>query len=478
MRNTCLITFSNKFNQEKLLSSIKEMKAENVFVKFRNDFFYEEYESSVKEIFKYLHEQKKKILIVLKNEFFIDDSDAFIVYEYDIITDHLLELLQNSNKPVLFKLSGPASQINEHFKELTEKIRNRFLSLYKFCFLLDPTDTSFELSVDPKICYLIDTPFCISSRLGMRNTNRVFLDVCEVIERNEYCDPTETFQHIGSQFLKTRECASCKNNKNCFGRSKKRQESLKALSDNVNIPYYSIEQIIWSLNSKFSIGSFSFSGNIDFETEEDQLTRKEIEILQNCRKGKLGDFDFYHVWSFDKSMYFNRHLDPVPLFNKDPRGINSIDMTFIGQDIPELHYKLKQDLVLPHHGVMIVSKIKFDSSWSEERMKKLDDFTMNTIIRIIIENGGDSSCIEQRGNDLLYNGKKFCGKEWKFFPPYGYIENTVLTTEYLPEKQWFDQLYHYDGEKQITGITDEVPSVTKELLISELVHIVKETFND
>ncbi len=69
---------------------------------------------------------------------------------------------------------------------------------------------------------------------------------------------------------------------------------------------------------------------------------------------------------------------------------------------------------------------------------------------------------------MLYDGKKFAGKEWLFIQNVGYIENTVVTCEYEPEKRWFEKLYHHPEEKQITGITDELPVVTKEVLIRTL----------
>ena len=50
----------------------------------------------------------------------------------------------------------------------------------------------------------------------------------------------------------------------------------------------------------------------------------------------------------------------------------------------------------------------------------------------------------------------------------GYIENTVVTCEYEPEREWFEKLYHHPAEKKITGITEELPEVTKAMLMSEI----------
>jgi len=55
-----------------------------------------------------------------------------------------------------------------------------------------------------------------------------------------------------------------------------------------------------------------------------------------------------------------------------------------------------------------------------------------------------------------------------FIQNIGYVENTVVTCEYLPEKQYFDRLFQHPKEKQITGITEELPSVTKEVLMQAI----------
>lgn len=118
------------------------------------------------------------------------------------------------------------------------------------------------------------------------------------------------------------------------------------------------------------------------------------------------------------------------------------------------------ELLLPKNGFNTTVKIKFDSSRTPERQKALDKLTFSTIILVVKEHGGDSH-IQQVGNNLLYHGKKFAGKEWLFIQNVGYIENTVVTYENEPERQWFEKLYHHPEEKQITGITEELPSVTK-----------------
>ena len=213
---------------------------------------------------------------------------------------------------------------------------------------------------------------------------------------------------------------------------------------------------------------------------ENSYGNSVLESLQ--RRRNLSNFkgpNHYYVWNFERGFYFNRPLqEQENMWQQDPRGIPSINWQFIGRNIPELQWKQKCDLLVPEHGVVTTAKIEFDDEWSEKKQKALDDFTFETLKCIILENGGDRNLLVHQGNDLLYNGKKFAGKEWQFTQNAGYIENVVITCSYIKEKEWFDKLYHWSGEKQITGITDEVPSITKELLIEKLYKESLIFFND
>lgn len=474
MRNVCFIDLGPNDDLSVLKEIISSLNEKIVMLNILNGTSSE----MVTEVLEVIKSNNKKIFLVARSKDFIDKADYVIIYERIPELKEIVNLLSKGRKYFVYKMFDPTKK---DLKEYSDLVRlsgiNRFFTLVtskeQSLHNLRKVCSPYEESLN--IIYL-DIPVCSAEQKGVRTTYRNFLDISKVIYDSKFCEE-ETLAYHASEFVKFSKCRNCVENNKCFGFLKTVSHKEPVPLNNSSNKLDSIFGYLSKTERRILARSYSYSGKSVPESEEDVFCQKEIKILQNCRKGDLGNFDFYHIWTVDQSMFFNRHIEQVPLFNHDPRGLDSIDMTFIGAGVPELAHKLKQDLVLPKHGFMILSKVFFANQWSEEDMKALDNFTMTTLKQIVIDHGGDPTLIEQQGNDLMYNGKKFCGKEWKFLPPYGYIENTVVTTEYLPEKKWFDQLYHYPGEKTITGITEEVRNCTKEVLMNELVSRFNRRFN-
>lgn len=327
-------------------------------------------------------------------------------------------------------------------------------------------DENIDICMLDKIA-LIGVPVCLSARY--RLTAKDVLDIKEVItDEGNISDP---MLFTGQYRKSSAFCRNCSSLSVCFGIM--RQGSFSELKTSQKKSCY---ESIYDLTSETALQGKPESGILEFEARDFQSypqAMKAIQTMQDCRLSHSFDGqDFFYIWDFKECCYFNRPMTEADIIAEDPRGLMGINWLFIGKGIPELEWKQKCDLLLPRHGFTTTVKIKFDESWTPDRQKALDDLTFSTIIRVIKDHGG--TAIEQVGNDLLYRGKKFAGKEWMFIQNVGYIENTVVTCEYLPEKQYFDRLFHHDKEKPITGITDQVPSVTKEVLMTELNKAVKQ----
>lgn len=474
MKNVCLVDLKASDQLLDLKNMIHSLKEEIIMLKT----FEGVSSKKVEDFMDLVHVEEKKIFLVAHSIEFIDRADHIIVYEKLPDLFEIMKHVSRNRKFFIYKMFDPTKKDLKEYSELVRLsgisrsftlVTSKKQSLHELRGVCSPYEESLN------IIYL-DTPVCGAEQEGVKVTYRNFLDIAKIIHDSKFCEE-ETLTYHASEFVKFSKCRNCVENNKCFGFLKTVSHKEPVPLDTPSNRLDSIFGYLSKTERRILARRYSYSGKSVPESEEDIICQKEIGILQNCRKGDLGNFDFYHLWTVDQSMYFNRHIEQVPLFNHDPRGLDSIDMTFIGAGVPELAHKLKQDLVLPKHGFMTLSKVLFANRWSEEDMKDLNNFTMATLKQIVIDYGGDPDLIEQRGNDLMYNGKKFCGQEWKFLPPYGYIENTVVTTEYLPEKQWFDQLYHYPGEKTITGITEEVPTCTKEILMQELISRFNKRFN-
>lgn len=321
-----------------------------------------------------------------------------------------------------------------------------------------------------KTALYLDLPLCISMKYGLQTSLKALFDVSSFLDDSGYY-PADVSLFLDTYRKKKNPCASCESGALCFGfppSNTSLSSELSALGPqkNRNILYPTVVnrlQRLKPLDCKIIL----------FDPEEWEtsgpLAIKAINQMQKTRLEKrFSGSNFYYIWDVQKSFYFNRPLVETNLFERDPRGLISLNWQFIGIDNPEMLWKQKCDLLLPEHGFVVTSQVSFDKHWSKESQQELNDFTLHALKTLIVESGVPGEKVQQIGNDLLYEGKKFCGKEWIFAPGYGYIENTVITCEYLPEEEWFKKLYHHKGEYTITGITEEAPQCTKKYLIQGL----------
>lgn len=139
-------------------------------------------------------------------------------------------------------------------------------------------------------------------------------------------------------------------------------------------------------------------------------------------------------------------------------------------------YKTNYNILLNHNAVVAMAHIN-TSNWTDEERASLNDF-FDTVYRdSLIELGADSSKLSAPNNDILYNGKKFAGRE-RIWSNNVYEEDGVITCLYLPEKDIFDRLTgQYANSRGITGITEEEPSITKEILCDKIYQKFMEFFS-
>jgi hypothetical protein len=107
---------------------------------------------------------------------------------------------------------------------------------------------------------------------------------------------------------------------------------------------------------------------------------------------------------------------------------------------------------------------------------------LNTCLHdTLITFGASSTDMKYSGNDFYYKDKKFsCGEQ--IFEDSVFSQNVIITLQVLPEKELFSRLTgKYAHKKTLTGIAEEVPSITKEAFIDKLYEkvatYVEEHFN-
>lgn len=174
-------------------------------------------------------------------------------------------------------------------------------------------------------------------------------------------------------------------------------------------------------------------------------------------------------------IWWNRPLDSDTLIKIEEDGLYSYNLPFLGgRDI----YKTGYNLLLAKNSIPFSSHILFDNTWTEEQRQTTYDFSYNVIWDSLVELGVDPEKMARPRNDITYEGKKFVGGEKKIIGDV-FSEDLVITLQFLPEKDIFDRLTgKYAHTRKITGIEEEVPTVTKMALIDKLYEKTVEFFSN
>ncbi len=471
-RHVCSICLYRDTDYKRLLEELKKSKLSTFIICLEDDITFPVEE--VKAIVDYLHSNGKAVMLDTRSEDAIQNLKPDIIYATERAEDREAIVRGAGGRPVVMRfVIGSKDMLEERISEF-----RHLLTIYQdMVLILRPgsvdvndfvswCDELVDYATKEKIV-LAGVPLCLSEKYT--DSVKDVLDIAEVLTDSLTSVRSETFTR---QYYKSkRYCLDCSKFHQCFGILK--PATFTHLNPDHGNGYRSLYDII----EEMDLSRHLSHGILEFEPrrwKEYEIGCQTLNAMQECRlRHSFDGGNFFYIWDFKESCYFNRPLEEKEVFTMDPRGLMGMNWRFIGKGIPELEWKQKCDLLLPQHGFNTTVKVKFDSFWTDGRQKALDELTFSTIIRVVKEHGGDGH-IEQVGNDLLYDGRKFAGKEWMFIQDVGYIENTVVTCEYIPEKEFFDKLYHHSGERQITGITEELPTVTKELLMTGLSRAVAE----
>ncbi len=453
---------------EKLLKLVEESQFSTFIICLEDDIALPTEE--IKPIVDYLHLGGKTVMLDTRDTEVITALNPDILYVTENAADreNIIRKAESVKKPIVLRF---VINSKEKLESVVSEFRHLLTIYQNMMLIIRPgnidvnefiawCDELIDFIMLSKIC-LAGVPLCLTDRYTL--SAKDVLDIGEVITDERIPVQGDMFTR---QYYKSRKyCSECRKKHQCFGILK--PATFTELKPDTENEYHSLYDVIEQMDKAKALSH----GILEFDPrhwKDYQIGIKTLNAMQSCRlKHSFDGENFFYIWDFKQSCYFNRPFEEKEVFTPDSRGLMGMNWQFIGKGIPELEWKQKCDLLLPEHGFNTTVKVKFDSSWTDEKQKALDDLTFTTIIRVVKEYGGDGN-IQQVGNDLLYDGRKFAGKEWLFIQNVGYIENTVVTCEYLPEKQYFDNLFHHPKEKQITGITEELPSVTKQLLMTEI----------
>lgn len=185
------------------------------------------------------------------------------------------------------------------------------------------------------------------------------------------------------------------------------------------------------------------------------------------------------IADIQEPIWWNRPYISDTFCKQEEDGMYSYNLPlYSGQD----SFKTKYNFLLNKHSVPIAIHIKLDDTWTEEDKQLLSVMCHKCVYETLIDLGVSRDDLTTPRNDLLFQGRKFAGDEHAGSGDV-YSENMSITLQALPEQEIFQRLKgQYALRRPITGISEEVPSVTKEAFIERLIErlnlYIEEHFNN
>lgn len=179
------------------------------------------------------------------------------------------------------------------------------------------------------------------------------------------------------------------------------------------------------------------------------------------------------IADMQEPIWWNRPLTSEVFCTLEPDGLYSYNFPFWQGDRADLAFKTNYNVLLNKNSVPVAVHIKIDETWTEEQLQLLKKALATCLQETLVELGVNPADLTHTGNDFYYQGRKFSCSE-QILTEEVFTQNIIITMQLLPEKEIFDRLTgQYAHKKTLTGIADEVSSVTKEAFIEKFFEKLK-----
>ena len=201
------------------------------------------------------------------------------------------------------------------------------------------------------------------------------------------------------------------------------------------------------------------------------------EILQqqfDWRNGKAYTGNNVLVFAdIKENVCWNRPLNSDVFVKQEEDGLFSYNLSLAWRN-ETLAWKASYNVLLNKDNLPIAGMIKVNPDWTHSQIKALNRLMIDGVYNTLIRLGVDKNKLQQPNNDLLYEGKKFCGLE--FINNGDWISiDCFLTLKYKEDKEVFDRLTgQFVKHKSIAGILEETELFTKEEFITVLTEELQE----
>lgn len=199
-----------------------------------------------------------------------------------------------------------------------------------------------------------------------------------------------------------------------------------------------------------------------------------IKDFINLRNGtKCVDESCIYIILLNESFFYQRVDDysEVRRFVYDEDGMLHVNFPNPFKDSKE--DKDKSNMFFPKGSIGIIMHIR-NKDLKDEDASKVLTFMKNGIFEIV-KKRTTLEHLAKVGNDIFFDGKKFYGEEITGTDEC-YSISSITTCNFKDNEYWFDKLIG-KGNYAITGITDELPEVTQEVIAQELYEKAKNIFD-
>lgn len=170
---------------------------------------------------------------------------------------------------------------------------------------------------------------------------------------------------------------------------------------------------------------------------------------------------YWRKTNFDgvNEIIYNNDIDCYDLFTKNYRGCT----------------KDWSPIFAPVGSIALSLSMTYEEA-SQYDIFKVNRFCQDTICDIVTQYTGNKFLCERWNNDLVIKGKKFYGDEDGGDRETFLSIAAIITCDCNPYKDIFSTLPGH-GEREITGITNEIPALTQGVMIDEIYQRAQAFFN-
>ena len=173
-----------------------------------------------------------------------------------------------------------------------------------------------------------------------------------------------------------------------------------------------------------------------------------------------------------ENVWWNRPLNSDVFVKQEEDGIWSYNLLLAWRQ-ESVAWKANYNVLLNKDNLPVAGMIKINRHWTVDDFTKLKRLLIDGVYNALLKLGVSKDKLQQPGNDILYDGKKFFGVETIIKNGWFSI-NCFITLKYKPAKEVFDRLSgHFVKYKSITGIMEETELFTKEEFIEALTKELK-----